>query len=155
MEIVAAAKQLSATSYNSAGLKQASAGPVPGIPGSAGALYVPANKAAGTTSLAAALFRRARVVSLIEVVAPNNAQAEVRTLAQRQWSLLDRAAPGFTLTKVVRPSLATTLWAAGTTDAAVQAWRDGASANKFNPWGKRCAEVVATVESGGAPVLAA
>jgi tetratricopeptide (TPR) repeat protein len=34
---------------------------------------------------------------------------------------------------------------------AVQAWRDGFAANKFSPWGKRCAETLATVEGGGAP----
>jgi tetratricopeptide (TPR) repeat protein len=34
---------------------------------------------------------------------------------------------------------------------ALQAWRDGFAANKFNPWGKRCAEVLQTVEQGGEP----
>jgi tetratricopeptide (TPR) repeat protein len=29
--------------------------------------------------------------------------------------------------------------------------RDGFAANKFNPWGKRCAEVLQTVEQGGEP----
>ncbi len=32
-----------------------------------------------------------------------------------------------------------------------QTWRDGLAANKFNPWGKRCAEVLKTVEEGGEP----
>jgi tetratricopeptide (TPR) repeat protein len=32
-----------------------------------------------------------------------------------------------------------------------EAWRQGHAANKFNPWGKRCAEVLATVEAGGQP----
>ena len=36
-------------------------------------------------------------------------------------------------------------------EGALQAWRDGYAANKFNPWGKRCAEVLKTVEAGGAP----
>ena len=36
-------------------------------------------------------------------------------------------------------------------DGAKQAWRDGYAANKFNPWGKRCAEVLKTVEAGGQP----
>jgi hypothetical protein len=31
------------------------------------------------------------------------------------------------------------------------AWRDGAAANKFSPWGKRCADVMVEVEQGGAP----
>jgi tetratricopeptide (TPR) repeat protein len=36
-------------------------------------------------------------------------------------------------------------------DAAKQAWRQGHTANRFNPWGKKCAEVLAAVEGGGQP----
>ena len=43
------------------------------------------------------------------------------------------------------------LWFAGRRDDAIEAWRAGARANKFNPWGKRCAEVVEHVEAGGEP----
>jgi tetratricopeptide (TPR) repeat protein len=43
------------------------------------------------------------------------------------------------------------LWFAGDHDAARQTWRDGFAANKFNPWGKRCAELLKTVEAGGEP----
>jgi tetratricopeptide (TPR) repeat protein len=43
------------------------------------------------------------------------------------------------------------LWFAGDQEQAKQAWRDGASANKFNPWGKRCAELLKEIEGGGAP----
>ncbi|MFN8572852.1 MAG: tetratricopeptide repeat protein [Gemmatimonadaceae bacterium] len=43
------------------------------------------------------------------------------------------------------------LWFAGNREGAVQAWRDGLQANKFNPWGKRCAEILAVVEGGGSP----
>jgi tetratricopeptide (TPR) repeat protein len=42
-------------------------------------------------------------------------------------------------------------WFAGRRDDARTAWRDGAAANKFNPWGKRCAELLAHVEQGGSP----
>lgn len=42
-------------------------------------------------------------------------------------------------------------WYAGRTDDAKSAWREGAEANKFNPWGKRCAEMLAHVLQGGAP----
>jgi tetratricopeptide (TPR) repeat protein len=42
-------------------------------------------------------------------------------------------------------------WFNGQRDAAMQTWRDGYAANKFNPWGKRCAEVLQTVEQGGTP----
>ena len=42
-------------------------------------------------------------------------------------------------------------WFNGQRAEAVQTWRDGFAANKFNPWGKRCAEVLQTVEQGGEP----
>lgn len=42
-------------------------------------------------------------------------------------------------------------WFAGDRDGAQHAWRDGANTNKFNPWGKRCAETLELVEQGGAP----
>jgi tetratricopeptide (TPR) repeat protein len=42
-------------------------------------------------------------------------------------------------------------WFNGQRDEALQTWRDGAAANKFNPWGKKCAEVLGTVERGGEP----
>ncbi|MGI8499149.1 MAG: tetratricopeptide repeat protein [Gemmatimonadaceae bacterium] len=47
--------------------------------------------------------------------------------------------------------LGRTLWFDGKRAEAVQTWRDGESANKFNPWGKRCAEMVTHIEQGGAP----
>jgi tetratricopeptide (TPR) repeat protein len=46
-----------------------------------------------------------------------------------------------------------TYWLAGRSGDAVAAWRTGAEANKFSPWGKRCAEVIVEVEQGGAPAL--
>lgn len=42
-------------------------------------------------------------------------------------------------------------WFNGQHDEALRTWREGAAANKFNPWGKRCAEVLLTVEAGGEP----
>jgi len=36
-------------------------------------------------------------------------------------------------------------------DLAREAWKTGHTTNKFNPWGKRCAEVLASVEAGGQP----
>lgn len=42
-------------------------------------------------------------------------------------------------------------WFNGQRDEALQTWRDGYAANKFNPWGKKCAEVLQTVERGGEP----
>lgn len=42
-------------------------------------------------------------------------------------------------------------WFAGRRDDAIASWRSGAEANKFSPWGKRCAELLGQVEQGGAP----
>jgi tetratricopeptide (TPR) repeat protein len=42
-------------------------------------------------------------------------------------------------------------WFAGEPDAARQSWTDGHKANKFNPWGKRCKEMLDLVASGGEP----
>jgi len=42
-------------------------------------------------------------------------------------------------------------WFAGDRIGAMNAWRQGANANKFNPWGKRCAEMVEQVDAGAAP----
>ncbi len=42
-------------------------------------------------------------------------------------------------------------WLVGTPDAAKATWQAGFAANKFNPWGKKCRDVLATVEAGGAP----
>ncbi|MEO7084288.1 MAG: tetratricopeptide repeat protein [Gemmatimonadaceae bacterium] len=42
-------------------------------------------------------------------------------------------------------------WFNGQRNEAVDMWKSGFGANKFNPWGKRCAEVLKTVEEGGEP----
>ena len=42
-------------------------------------------------------------------------------------------------------------WLCGNPDAAKATWQAGFAANKFNPWGKKCRELLATVEAGGAP----
>jgi tetratricopeptide (TPR) repeat protein len=42
-------------------------------------------------------------------------------------------------------------WFNGQRDEAIDTWKAGFAANKFNPWGKRCAEVLQIVEQGGAP----
>jgi tetratricopeptide (TPR) repeat protein len=42
-------------------------------------------------------------------------------------------------------------WLNDEKEAAKKAWAAGFAANKFNPWGKRCGEVLRTVEAGGEP----
>lgn len=42
-------------------------------------------------------------------------------------------------------------WFAGDAPGARQAWRDGAHANKFNPWGTRCSDMLRHVDTGGSP----
>jgi tetratricopeptide (TPR) repeat protein len=41
-------------------------------------------------------------------------------------------------------------WWNGARDRALDTWRRGADANKFNPWAKRCAEMLEQVEQGEA-----
>ncbi len=41
------------------------------------------------------------------------------------------------------------LWFAGERDAARQSWADGHKANRFNPWAKRCKEMLDLVAAGG------
>lgn len=43
------------------------------------------------------------------------------------------------------------LWFAGDHDSARNAWRDGVATNKFNPWAKRCAELLQRVDAGEDP----
>ena len=42
-------------------------------------------------------------------------------------------------------------WRNGQRAEAIDTWKAGAAANKFNSWGKRCAETVKVVEAGGQP----
>jgi tetratricopeptide (TPR) repeat protein len=42
-------------------------------------------------------------------------------------------------------------WFAGDQDDAKNTWTDGYKANKFNPWGKRCKEMLELVEQGQEP----
>lgn len=42
-------------------------------------------------------------------------------------------------------------WFNGQRDEALETWKSGFATNKFNPWGKRCADVLKTVEAGGEP----
>jgi tetratricopeptide (TPR) repeat protein len=43
------------------------------------------------------------------------------------------------------------LWFNGQREEAIETWNAGFATNKFNPWGKRCAEVLKVVEEGGEP----
>jgi tetratricopeptide (TPR) repeat protein len=42
-------------------------------------------------------------------------------------------------------------WFLGERDPALQTWTEGYKANKFNPWGKRCKEMLDLIASGGEP----
>jgi tetratricopeptide (TPR) repeat protein len=42
-------------------------------------------------------------------------------------------------------------WFNGQQDEALGAWKRGVDTNKFNPWGKKCAEVLKVVAEGGEP----
>ncbi|HXC25009.1 MAG TPA: tetratricopeptide repeat protein [Gemmatimonadaceae bacterium] len=43
------------------------------------------------------------------------------------------------------------LWLAGKQDDARAVWTQGANVNQFNPWSKRCQEVIDLLEQGGTP----
>jgi tetratricopeptide (TPR) repeat protein len=45
--------------------------------------------------------------------------------------------------------LGRSLWFAGQRDEALQTWTEGHKANKFNPWAKRCKEMLDVVVAGG------
>lgn len=42
-------------------------------------------------------------------------------------------------------------WFNGQRNEALETWKNGFATNRFNPWGKRCAEMLKTVEAGGEP----
>jgi tetratricopeptide (TPR) repeat protein len=48
-----------------------------------------------------------------------------------------------------RFELGRALWFAGRRDDAIQAWAEGHKANKFNPWAKRCKEMLDVAAAGG------
>lgn len=50
-----------------------------------------------------------------------------------------------------RYELGRTQWLVGDRDAAMRTWRDGAGANRFNVWGRRCGETLEIVTKGGEP----
>jgi tetratricopeptide (TPR) repeat protein len=79
-------------------------------------------------------------------------------MVYREREMYDDAEPFFRRALELGPNLLQSWyelgrarWFAGRRDDAMHAWREGATANKFNPWGKRCAETIALVEQGGAP----
>jgi tetratricopeptide (TPR) repeat protein len=45
--------------------------------------------------------------------------------------------------------LGRTQWFAGDREAATESWTEGHKANRFNPWGKRCREMLDTAAAGG------
>lgn len=47
------------------------------------------------------------------------------------------------------------LWFDNKRDDALETWRSGLAANKFNPWGKRCGEMLKHIEEGGTPARTA
>ena len=47
--------------------------------------------------------------------------------------------------------LGRTYWFSGQRDEAKRAWQRGGAANRFSPWATRCAEILATVDSGRSP----
>ncbi|HYW30798.1 MAG TPA: tetratricopeptide repeat protein [Gemmatimonas sp.] len=79
-------------------------------------------------------------------------------MVYRERDMFDDAEPFFKRALELGPNLlqawyelGRARWFAGRRDEARDAWQCGADANKFNPWGKRCAETLLLVDQGGAP----
>jgi tetratricopeptide (TPR) repeat protein len=79
-------------------------------------------------------------------------------LVYLERDMFEDAQTFFEKTLVLGPSLVEayyelgrTYWFNGQRDDAVATWKAGFAANKFNPWGQRCAEMLKTVEEGGEP----
>jgi hypothetical protein len=106
-------QQMAAGSYSSDGLTQKSSGSISGVPGGFQAYYGPA-KASGRPSLGVAVSRVGRVVALTEVETTASAQTDAQTVATTEYAHLTKEAPGFSFSKVDRPVLASSVWAAAT-----------------------------------------
>jgi hypothetical protein len=107
-------QQLGASSYSTESLSRRSTYAVSGVPGSAGSTYTPTTKASGATpTLAVTAFQYGRVVAVSEVINTTTAPSDVSTMARSEYANLRQVEPGFSLTSVYRPPLATSLWAAG------------------------------------------
>jgi hypothetical protein len=107
------AQQAAAGSYTSQGFSRRSTYTVGAVPGSSGATYTPTSKSSGTGELGVTTFRYGRVVAAVEVFAPSGTEADAATMTTSEYNLLKRVEPGFTLKKVTRPVLASSLWIVG------------------------------------------
>jgi hypothetical protein len=108
------AQQAAAGSYTSEGLTRRGTFVVTSVPGSSGATYSPTSKGSGLSAeLSIATFQYGRVVGAVEAVGPSATQADSSTIAANEYALLRKVEPGFTLKKVTRPVLASSLWIVG------------------------------------------
>jgi hypothetical protein len=108
------AQQAAAGSYTAEGLTRRATFSVASVPGSSGATYTPTSKGSGLgAELSIATFQYGRVVGAVEVVGPSATRADSTTIAASEYNLLRRVEPGFTLKKVTRPVLASSLWVVG------------------------------------------
>ncbi|MBV9661475.1 MAG: hypothetical protein JO337_09985 [Acidimicrobiales bacterium] len=116
--VVAQAKtaSLGQDSYTSASYKFDSSFDLPGVPGGSGALYAPAT-ATVKQQLAVSEVAVGDVVAVVYLNQTGDLPA-IRAadvaLAQRQYQLLQRVTPGFTLSTTSWPPVATATWAAVT-----------------------------------------
>jgi hypothetical protein len=105
-------QQLSPDANSANSLTRTATFTVPGVPGSAGSVFSPSSKTDPT--LATALFRHGRVVSLTQVVgSAETAKPDSTTLAVNQYATLSQVEPGFTLSVKDYPLVPSVLWGAG------------------------------------------
>ena len=79
-------------------------------------------------------------------------------LVYLERDMFEDAQTFFEKTIVLGPSLVEayyelgrTYWFNGQRDDAMRTWESGLAANRFNPWGQRCADMLKTVAEGGEP----
>jgi len=105
-------QQLSPNANAANSLKRTDTFTVPGVPGSAGAVFSSSSK--NVPSLSTTLISYGRVVSLAEVIGtPSTAKPDSITLTVKQYAHMRNVEPGFTLSPTRYPTVATIVWAAG------------------------------------------
>jgi hypothetical protein len=106
-------QQLAAGSFSANGLTRASTFTVAGVPGSSGALYAPASGVAGP-GLGVTVFQYGKVVALIDAATSNSTnKAAVESVTAAESGHLRQLGPGFSLSVIRRPGVATGLWVGG------------------------------------------
>lgn len=126
--------ELSASAQSANSLERSASFTVPGVPGSAGSVFVPKKPTKTSQDLAVSLFREGRVVSFVQAAkttttaaGANEARANVISVSKAQAEHVSKVEPGFTMVELVHPAgtsyptTASIVWIAGSVVVAVLA----------------------------------